>query len=278
MPFLIKAASHGQTWELKTSLSGPTLLDFLYSKEIPIRSSCMGKGICHQCRVRVVKGVAPISSADRKTFSSNALEEGWRLSCQLRPKSNLEIEFPQVYQVGEHLQKFREPISDWWLAVDLGTTGIEIAAIDHGGEWCRLRSLNAQVIMGADVMTRLEYAQRLGVEALHHRLLRQLKKLVSIIVTEAGNCRYLLRAEVAGNSAMVSFLHCWPIEPLAVSPFQPVQLAGATSSLGELGEWKSLPLLNSFVGGDLSAGLFWLWQRDEMKKSTWILMDVGTNS
>lgn len=278
MPFLIKANSHGRSWEVKAPLSGPTLLEFLYSQEVPIRSSCMGKGICHQCRVRVINGPAPVAQSDRKAFSPAALEEGWRLSCQLRPKTQIEIEFPQVYQFSEHQTVDRAPVSDWWLAVDLGTTGIEIAAIDNQGEWCRIRALNSQVIMGADVMTRLEYAQRLGVEALHHRLFRQLKKLVNLISEQSSESVFSGRALVGGNSAMVSFLHQWPIENLAVSPFQPDCLEERSTELGDGGVWTSLPLLNSFVGGDLWAGLFWLWKQGQMDQSNWILMDVGTNS
>lgn len=278
MPFPIKAFSRGQTWEMKVSLAGPTLLDILYAHEVPIRSSCIGKGVCRQCRVKVVKGTAPVSGADSKAFSATALQDGWRLSCQIRPKSQMEIEFPQVYQVGEHLEVLRPPVSDWWIAFDAGTTGLEMAAIDKSGEWCRVRGLNSQVIMGADVMTRLEYAQRLGVEPLHYRLVRQIKKLLETIKSEAGQYHFSDMGLVAGNSAMISFLHQWSIDSLAVFPFQPYSFEEAKTNLAGMGDWTSLPLLNSFVGGDLWAGLFFLWKKGEMSRPSWILLDVGTNS
>jgi uncharacterized 2Fe-2S/4Fe-4S cluster protein (DUF4445 family) len=77
---------------------------------------------------------------------------------------------------------------------------------------------------------------------------------------------------------MISFLHQWSIDSLAVFPFQPHSFEETKTSLADAGDWTSLPLLNSFVGGDLWAGLFFLWKKGEMSKPSWILLDVGTNS
>ncbi|MCB0366421.1 MAG: DUF4445 domain-containing protein [Bdellovibrionaceae bacterium] len=277
MPFPIKATSHQTSWELTAALAGPSLLEFLQNQEVPIRSSCMGKGTCHQCRVRVTKGVAPIANADRKFFSEDQLQKGWRLSCQLRPKAAIEVEFPQVYLMQEDLVKHRSPIGPWWVALDAGTTGLEMSAVDDQGPWCSLKAVNRQITMGADVMTRLEYAQKQGVEPLRKRLFQQLNRLVGLIGEEADGPAFTGKMFAAGNSVMASFLANLNVESLGVSPYQPANLEPPVAHTDKF-EIHSLPLLHSFVGGDLWAGLFVLWQRGEMDKSGWILVDVGTNS
>ena len=298
MPFAVKAKSRGGEgdleWSARVGVAGPTALEILQSQDIPIRSSCMGKGLCHQCRVKVERGLAPISASDRKAFPEGALKEGWRLSCMLRPKANLELFFPQVYVFQEDLQVLRSPQGPWWIAVDLGTTGVELAAVDEQGLWAKVKSLNRQIQMGADVMTRLEYAQRRGVEPLRQRAVGQLRSLVKVLETtlkkssekasQPGSAEFTGRIVVAGNSAVISFLLGLNIESLAVSPYQPEVLTAQVRELPQAAEasaWQleTLPLIDSFVGGDLWAGLFLLHQRGlATAEHSWILVDVGTNS
>jgi len=257
MPFPIKARSHGRQWEVIAPLAGPTLLEFLQSQEVPIRSSCMGKGLCHQCRVKVTKGLASVAAADRKFFSEKLLQQGWRLSCQLRPKTSMELEFPQLYQLQQDLHMERVPLSPWWLSLDAGTTGLELWAVDNKGPWCGLKTVNRQITMGADVMTRLEYVQRQGIKALRQRLFSQLKQMLTTIKKQAQVQPFTGRLVGAGNSVMTSFLANLPVDQLGVSPYQPASYEGQKLNY-EGFQVETLPLLHSFVGGDLWAGLFYL--------------------
>ena len=277
MPFPIKAKSHGQQWEVVAPLSGPTLLEFLQNQEVPIRSSCRGKGLCHQCRVKVTKGLAPVAAADRKFFSEKLLQQGWRLGCQLRPKAAMELEFPQVYQLQEDLHIKRCPVSPWWLALDAGTTGLELSAIDKKGPWCNLKAVNRQITMGADIMTRLESVQHQGIKPLRQKLFSQLKHMLATIEKQAQGQHFTGRLVAAGNSVMASFLANLSVDQLGVSPHRPASYKGQRVD-HEGFQLETLPLLYNFVGGDLWAGLFYLWQKGKRNNPGWILLDVGTNS
>ncbi len=280
MPFKLVARNRDQTFSTTVNVAGPTLLDILQAQQIPIKSSCMGKGICRQCRVQIEKSLAPVQAADRKSFSEAQLQSGWRLSCCIRPKANLEVFFPQTYVFQDSVQKLREPVSDWWYACDLGTTGIEIAAVDRQGSWALAKALNKQVVNGADVMTRLEYAQRNGVKPLYDRMEKQLldllTKIEALTAQKSTDARTIY---LAGNSAVTAFAAQMSIDELAVAPYQPVSLEAQKFTLGD-GRLTAhtLPLLYSFVGGDLWAGLFQLWKENKFLSRPWILMDVGTNS
>lgn len=289
MNFPIHARSTDQQFQTR-GFSGPSLLEHLQQAGIPIKSSCLGKGICRQCRVKVESGVAPISSSDRKSFTEERIREGWRLSCCIRPKTAISVFFPQAYVFGEKLTITRKPKSEIHWVCDLGTTGIEVMAADREGELIRIAALSRSVTQGADIMTRLEYAQRNGVEPLFQKSAEQLNGLVKKI-HEAGAKNFgadwtafgdSKKGFLAGNSAVTSFLAKLEIEQLAVAPYQPITLESQDVRLDDV-QWTTLPLLTSFIGGDLFAGLFVLWSQaggsaEAMSRTAWILTDVGTNS
>src|SRR4051812_44017634 len=113
MPFKIVAKHGSEKWEITSAFGQLTLLEQLQNQHVPIKSSCMGKGVCRQCRVQVEKGIAPISSADRKAFTLAQLDQGWRLSCGLRPRTTIEVNFPQIFVFQDRLHTSRVPEGPW---------------------------------------------------------------------------------------------------------------------------------------------------------------------
>jgi uncharacterized 2Fe-2S/4Fe-4S cluster protein (DUF4445 family) len=56
---------------------------------------CGGLGTCHSCKVKVVSGtISEITSHEKEAFSSQELEEGWRLACQSYPLSDCKLSVP----------------------------------------------------------------------------------------------------------------------------------------------------------------------------------------
>lgn len=70
---------------------GSTLLAALTGHGIPVPSPCGGKATCKQCRVQIVEGANDPLQTDIGTFSKRQLNEGWRLSCQTKLKSNVHV-------------------------------------------------------------------------------------------------------------------------------------------------------------------------------------------
>lgn len=283
MPFKINAQSRWQNWEISINRAGLTLLEILQQHQVPIRSSCMGKGLCHQCRIRVTQGMAPASHTDQKFFSPAQIADGWRHSCTLRPKLNSEVFIPQVYDFVDHFHWRRAPVSPWWVAADLGTTGIELAAVDRDGIWAQVKALNRQIAMGADVMTRLAWAQKNGSSLLTQKLHTQIAQLISEFShksTEQSSFLFNGQIIAAGNSAITTFMTDMSFESLAVAPYLPASVSAQKVQFFGM-HAQTLPLLHGFVGGDLYAGLFYLWHhlgKTEFLRESWILADIGTNS
>lgn len=75
--------------------SGETILDCAHRLGIGINSICGGHGTCRSCKVQLLSGkVTKLSSNEKKAFSRNEIDHGWRLACQTYPRSNCKLSLP----------------------------------------------------------------------------------------------------------------------------------------------------------------------------------------
>ena len=71
----------------------------LLESQLPVASSCYGKGVCARCRVQVIEGVDKLSkpnaleklARERLANSATPLEADERLSCQSRLLGDVKI-------------------------------------------------------------------------------------------------------------------------------------------------------------------------------------------
>jgi len=72
-----------------------TLLACALRLGVGIISLCDGQGNCHSCQVQVLSGtVSEPTPNESEAFSSQQLEEGWRLACQTYPTSDCKLSVP----------------------------------------------------------------------------------------------------------------------------------------------------------------------------------------
>src|SRR5262245_34089873 len=62
----------------------------------PIESTCGGRGTCGKCKVKIVSGPAPVSTADQHHLDSAEIAAGWRLSCQAEVHAETVAEVPRL--------------------------------------------------------------------------------------------------------------------------------------------------------------------------------------
>lgn len=293
----VKVNLRGETIEF-TSPVGARLLDYLQENGVPVNAACGGNGVCHKCRVQMTQGFSAVTAQDRQAFRDSEIANGWRLSCQSRPKINLEVSVPsaenfrhrpRVVKRSDFSLQEAKPRSVS-LVCDLGSTGVVVAITDHTGDSdntadkapiIEAHLLNRQVRFGADVMTRLHHAQLKGVHALQSALFDTLKLCLDAIREQAPNlfeAAFAGGLYCAGNSAMTSFLLNRSIDTLAVAPFQPASREAGEYSAPALGGivLHTLPLLAGFVGGDTVAGILAL--EAIQAAQPWMLVDIGTNT
>lgn len=75
---------------------GTTIFNAANWAGLAIDSTCGGRGTCGKCKVRVLKGNAPVREADRKFLSPSELDEGWRLSCRAVLHSDCVVDIPRL--------------------------------------------------------------------------------------------------------------------------------------------------------------------------------------
>lgn len=78
---------------------GTTIIDAAIEAGIPINSICGGEGTCGRCKV-IVEGA--VEASETTQIDSNEWDNGYRLACQSKIRSDLVVFVPQEAQIGEH--------------------------------------------------------------------------------------------------------------------------------------------------------------------------------
>lgn len=75
--------------------AGDKLLGTLASKGIYLSSACGGGGTCAQCKCQVLEGGGDILATEEGHFNKKEIREGYRLSCQVTVKQDMEVQIPE---------------------------------------------------------------------------------------------------------------------------------------------------------------------------------------
>jgi uncharacterized 2Fe-2S/4Fe-4S cluster protein (DUF4445 family) len=241
---------------------------FHYGVEFP----CGGAGICSGCRVRVIEGHTDPTAADRELLSDDQIEEGWRLCCQLRPRSALTL---GVEQWDTPVLADFEPLTagtrdGLGVVVDLGTTTIVVQLVNlaTGAVLAVRTALNPQSAYGADVMSRVELALR------DDRLTHLILGTVTSLVEDVACGRPVQDVVVVGNTAMHHIFCGLDVTPLSHVPFRSSAVGEQTVTRGRL-RMRFLRCLGGFVGSDVLAGVVATGIHGRKEFSA--LIDLGTN-
>lgn len=170
-------------------------------------------------------------------------------------------------------------------AIDIGTTTVAMRLYDlpQGRLLCSRGEMNRQGSFGADVLSRIAYADKQGFGSLTRLIREQLSDMASAMLSEAGvSADAVRRVAVAGNTTMLHFAAGLDPHGIGISPFTPESLFGGVCSaraivpcLPEAAEAHLARCISAYVGGDVTAGLHASGFYDP--SGTRLLIDVGTN-
>lgn len=155
----------------------------------------------------------------------------------------------------------------YMIAVDLGTTTIamQLRDMDTGETVDIYCGMNPQRIYGADVLSRIQASCEGHREALRQCVWEMLeqgtRQFVKVVKLADIKCIC-----VAGNTTMEHLLMGYDVSSLGRSPFTPVAI-GLQMVEGPLGiPLYITPGISTFVGGDITAGMYALGMLPEMEK------------
>lgn len=195
------------------------------------------------------------------------------------------LEYGEEYRVLVGVEAGDTADDLWGIAVDVGTTTVAAYLIDlvHGRTVDVHSELNRQAEFGADVVSRISYAQQNGIGAVQAVVVTQVNRLIDTLTHRNG----LTPASVyhvlfAGNTTMMHLLAGLDPAGIGVSPFIPVTARALTFPSGELGltinamgRAEILPAISGYVGADIVAAIE--ASRMRRRSAVSLLIDIGTN-
>lgn len=211
---------------------------------------------------------------ERIFFSKEEIDAGWRLACEQEETEidNLELPLDTVHSVIEKKECHQEADNGIYdIAVDIGTTTIGVAKVDRESKKVlkTITSLNHQRSFGADVISRIDAANRGKGKELQQSIRRDLQELFQELNADAeGNKEPTI--VISCNTTMGHLLQGYSCKGLGIAPYQTGDI-----SLHTYEKMTILPGISAFAGADLVSGIVaaGMHKKDEIS----ILVDVGTN-
>lgn len=252
---------------------------------------CNGQGLCGKCRVQVTKGCPKPTKEDHAFLTEKDLALGFRLLCKLKLEEDAEILLPPkvdfvVTEKSSEESLLTDGEEGLGIALDLGTTTLALYLLDctTGKELASFSAPNPQIRFGADVMSRIHYAQTnpLGRKELQDLLVQTLNAGVHHVCKEHSlDCTHIKKMVVVGNPTMLHIFFGEDPTCLGYHPYAPVFTAAREEKAETLGLHLkealvySPPFVNGFIGAD-SIGCL-LSSRVGQDTDYHLLLDIGTN-
>lgn len=262
------------------------LSEWLQERKLSVAYDCGKKGICGKCKVRIVEGAMEPTQQEKRFFTNEELQQGYRLACQTKIVGDCIVEIQgetckiqavavESVEEDEHVLK-RD--THYGVAIDLGTTTIAFALVSlSDGKILRTLTMeNSQRMYGADVMSRIEASNRGEADALRQLAKDDLEEGINILCHRMNiNKADVKKVVIAANTTMSHLLLGYSCQTLGQAPFVPFSLEQRVWQ--EQGrEVMLFPGVSAFVGGDIVSGLSYLDFSKETEPK--LLLDLGTNA
>lgn len=174
------------------------------------------------------------------------------------------------------------------VAIDIGSTTLGAALIDlrDGEVVCAVSRLNPQVKVGADIISRIHYAQEHagGSSQLHKTLIGALRQMIEELASQGETSANDIYSVVcAGNATMTHSAAGADITPLGQAPYVglwtrewSVRAREFDLPVSRRATVRFMPMIRSHVGGDTVAGV--LATGIDRSDGWQAMIDLGTNS
>ncbi|MCL4297333.1 MAG: DUF4445 domain-containing protein [Anaerolineae bacterium] len=282
---------YGEQQQVVEVSAGTLVGEAVAATGLPLEQPCAGRGTCGKCKVLLETGAAPPDAIERANLTTGELAVGNRLACRARLRGEAQVTLApivvysnKIFRAGNRYKRDKDvPLG---LAVDLGSTTVAafLTMLDNGEVVAGGGSLNQQTVYGADVISRLAAATSspIHAEQLHKLALASINQAVDSLKLPAKVLQRVERVTIVCNPAMHHLLAQFPLETLAVKPFQPYQKAPLRNANGLMGGIFSPqtqvmlpPLIGGFVGSDALACLAYF--NFDRATAPLAAVDLGTN-
>lgn len=268
--------------------AGTLLSDALRQAGIHPSMPCGGRRTCGKCRVVAAGAFSPPDAEELRFLST----QGERLACFARIVGDGEVTLEGNFNETRVLTcgalptvKYDAfPEGSLGFAVDIGTTTVVtyLYSLANRQLLSTRGEMNRQVAFGADVIARIDYANRHTLKEPHEIIVEQLTRMFEESLTETGaspgRVQHLV---ITGNTTMLHFLTGKDPRGIAEAPFEAQSYFGFEIAASRLfpmfGTTTALYLpacVRSYVGADITCAMA---STGLHRQERALLLDIGTN-
>ncbi len=266
---------------------GTLILDVLTDRGQTLPTPCGGKGVCGKCLVKADGSLSELTELESGFVIG---KEGYRLACQAQITGDavIHLEASDREKAGKTLPV--DPESSFGIAVDIGTTSVKTAVVDHSsGDYYPVDSfLNPQRRYGHDVVSRIAASMEPSSrERLEYQIrFAAAKSIVMVLDRYSLSVKRLREIVFSGNTTMLYFMFGIEAAPLGVHPYE-ARWKDFSCTLRDINAGNpfeglfldcpayGLEPASAYLGGDLVGGAA-IIEREGFDDSTFFI-DIGTN-
>jgi uncharacterized 2Fe-2S/4Fe-4S cluster protein (DUF4445 family)/DNA-binding GntR family transcriptional regulator len=257
---------------------------------LPLEQPCAGRGTCRKCKVIAQGAMNPLDEKELDGLTEAERAANYRLACRARAIGDVSVTLAPIvvysnkmFRACDDHKRKGVPLG---LAIDLGSTTVAafVTTLDQGRVCAGAAALNQQIAFGADVISRLAAALEGQDTAERISMLAQssIVQAVDALKLARSVKERIQKVTIVGNCAMHHLLLQYPVDTLAMLPFEPISTRTVRSSNGLFGDTfppnvqiALPPLIGGFVGSDALACL--AYYAFDRAPSPMAAIDLGTN-
>ncbi len=248
--------------EILLAEKGELLSEVLIKYGKFVEHPCGGRGVCGKCKVLV----------DGRS----------ELSCLYRVYSDVCVELSTQEDICSETGVLESSgiteVRELCLCLDIGTTTLALALVDttENSVIKVITATNPQRAFGADVISRIDYCNKNGIDKLHNVLIEKINEMSAEFSLDESVTLY-----ASGNVTMLHIFFGVDCSTLGVAPYKAGFLDvkrenGENLGLNNVDAAISLPSVHTFFGADLIAGMNYTDIPENGKYN--LLVDLGTNA
>ncbi len=240
-------------------------------------ATCSGAGVCRGCKVYLVED--DVEAVACHTVITREITHV-KILHSLKEQTVLMLDNGEIHGFSSQENvTTEEKKAKLGIAVDLGTTTIAAALVDMGtgNVLAQQGCMNRQGLVGADVISRIQYASKeAGLHKLEQLVRGDLLRLTEALCKDVCEKDEIASFVITGNTTMLHLLAGESVEGLAAYPFAPIFLDERQMDLEGLSV-TLLPGKSAFVGADIVSGAQYLMEQEATGEKYRMLVDLGTN-
>lgn len=292
MKTTLQVTKNGKSFSFPAE-TGESILAVLRREGVFIPAFCGGNKLCGKCKVTATGSLSEYGAEELSLLSAAERAAGIRLACVATLTGEAFVSIPSdgAYSV---LTDLGDGASDehpsCWeglgAAIDLGTTTVAlyVYSLETRKRVGVISDKNRQQLIGADVISRIEYAiaSPENLEEARRLIVSQFNDMFAELSRKRGfELKRIRSVAVSGNTAMLYLLSGLSPKSISAAPFKSENLFGGFAKATDMGinlpeaNVFLLPCISAFVGGDITSGILssGLYKTD---KNT-LFIDFGTN-